>query len=67
VGEKNSCATENQKRNKHCHRCLPGGRAAKELLREKSQIRFMINCIFAIPCRVQGRLGLAVFQERFAG
>ena len=52
VREKNSRATANEKRNKHCHRCLSCDRAAIELLREKSQMRFMMNCMLAIPCLV---------------
>ena len=55
VSEKNSRAAANQKRNKHGHRCISCDRAAIELLREKSQIRFMMNCMLAIlPCVRKG-------------
>jgi hypothetical protein len=55
VSEKDGRATANQKRNNHCHRCLSCETAAIELLRDKSQIRFMMNCMLAIPCVARQR------------
>ena len=67
MGEKNSRAAANQKRNKHGHRCISCDRAAIELLREKSQIRFMMNCMLAIPALCEERVGAALFQDVFVG
>ena len=41
--------------------------AVSELLREKSQIRFIMNCMLAIPALRDERLGAALFQDVFVG